>query len=185
MTGPISTIVPQVTRERAVERFRRRTWRRSLHGGRPARLNSVIEYFIPFHLFRIGVKDGGRIRFEREWAFDAASATLDPLDLNGITIGAASAECVQSAPRTQLSSADVAGRIPDRLRQLVYSRWGSFRLRAPEFSTRLLSPGIYVPYWLGIYRLGSRADFEVLNGLTGSIEGGRLREIVADWLGGA
>ena len=72
----ILTLRPNVSRKEAMEEFSPRGLRGAIRDTALGPLRSVAEFYIPFRLFQIRVRNGGRQR-EMIFGLDAVSGTLD------------------------------------------------------------------------------------------------------------
>ena len=152
-----------------------RGWRRGpLAGVRPVQ--------VPYRLFEVRVSNAGRL--DHRWlAIDAVSGALDCYGFPGPP---AAAELQRTADAGALPEVVDAGRLREalleRVRRQVYAT-GFFRLRGLRIEVEDTRRVLYLPYWVGVRRKGDRqASVEVLGGLRGSREGGKLQDLIATWL---
>jgi hypothetical protein len=174
----ILSLPPRVGREEAIRRLGGGSLPRLI--GRPP-LRSVGEVFVPFHVYRVEIVDGGRSW--RSWlAVDAVSGTLDPYEFeHRPTEDELSRVETKNRARPLLSAEASACALRDKLRRLRYQA-GFFRVREPRFTLERLPLDLHVPYWLGFYGSGERATLRVLDAVRRRLEGGRARALFEDWL---
>jgi len=80
-----------------------------------------------------------------------------------------------------LDEAQAAEVAISRVRRLLYSR-GFFRMRDLHLTATALPGDVHVPYWVGFRGRGQNANFSVLDAVRRRPEGGKMRQIVVNWL---
>lgn len=180
----ILSLRSNVARDEALQKLAPGFIRQWLSG----RLASVAEIYIPYRLYEVIIEDR-RLRSTTHFAIDAATGALDPYGFSAAPSSDAFVEvetrnchpvCVDEKRTSQMASA--AGR-------RSAFRHGFFRLAEPSITAHLRNE-FYVPYWAGFYstRLRGNAGDEatvtlaVINAMSGSYEGGKIRKIIQEWL---
>jgi hypothetical protein len=170
----ITTVKPNIPREQAVAKFRG-----SLSQFRHGRLRLAVDFYIPYHIFRLSW-GGARKKSATFLAADAVTGALDLIEFDRLP-----AEREQLRVDTQRV---VEARIADeegyclareKMTRLVF-REGFFKLTRMNSEVELAA-SLHIPYWVGVYEREGRAHLEIINALRGRFEGAKLREIVAEW----
>jgi hypothetical protein len=139
----------------------------------------LIDFYIPFRLFRVEVTDNGR-RAKQWLAIDAATGNLD---LYSFDHSIAEDDLV-SVATTRTAQVRIDARkaerlVEERVKRAAYLR-GFFKVRdlrvCPTFVMLL-----YVPYWVGLYRKEGRATIDAVDAVRNCFEGVKVREIVTEW----
>lgn len=152
---------------------------RRLAGGGP--LRSVADVYVPFHLYRVELTN--RARPSTSWfALDAVTGSLDPYQFEGPPQEADLVRIeTRNRPSPALPESEVARRLRDKLRRLVFQT-GFFRVRDLRIEVERVDPELHVPYWLGFYGTGEAARLRVLDGVRRRMEGARARALFEGWL---
>ena len=152
-------------------------WRRAM--GRP--LRSVAEAFLPFRLYEVEVINRGE-HIASLFAADAVSGSLDLYEFDHapdlqelLTIK------TRNCAAVCLSEAQSVAALESKVRRLVYQE-GFFRVRGLRVDMRRLVSTFYVPYWLGFYGNGERAQLKVMDAVRRRFEGSKARAVFQDWL---
>lgn len=170
----IESFRTNVSRERAVRIFREplRVWRRG-------RLRAVLDFYIPFHLFRV-VMASGRKPATIHLALDAVTGSLDPYQFDD----APGEECIikidtQRAAPVNLDIETLRTRLGERVMRMVFLK-GFFKVRNYGFTADAVGE-IYLPYWIGVYERGGAVELEAIDAVRGRFEGAKVREIADEW----
>jgi hypothetical protein len=170
------------SREQALVRLRGRGVAAWYRGWRRGPLAGVRPVQVPYRLFEVRISNAGRL--DRRWlAIDAVSGVLDcygfpaPPDAGALERSADAGALPEVVAPERLR-----GEVIERVRRQVYAT-GFFRLRGLRIEVDDTRRVLYLPYWVGVRRKGDRhASIEVLGGLRGSREGGKLKDLIATWL---
>ena len=144
-------------------------------------LRSVAEFYLPFRLFRVDIRDGTRT--ETKWlALDSVRGAFDPYRFEDVP---GEADLVVLETRNHALPAlgeDEARRlILDKARRAVYGR-GVFKIRDLSLAAEPAGLEFHVPYWLGFSGRGAQAHLAVIDAVRGSPEGEKLRSFIRKWL---
>ncbi|HUJ96117.1 MAG TPA: hypothetical protein VLW84_12675 [Terriglobales bacterium] len=171
---------PNVTREEAIEQFSRGAishMRAGLYGP----LRSVADFFVPFKLFQVEIFNNGRKKL-RIFGLDAASGLLD---LYGFDQMPGDHEVIyrESRNRAPIIVNDEIGKslVATKVQRLLFTT-GFFRLWNFRLSAEAIPGEIYVPYWVGFRGRRAAARFVVMDAVRRRMEGGKVRELLRDWL---
>ena len=168
--------LPSRTTQREAElRLRGGLLQRFLNG----ELRSVALLYLPYHLYDVTIRRAGATRRAR-YAGDALCGALDPYEFDSLPDASVPAEGRNVLPVT-LSPEAGAERLRDQLRRMIY-RQGFFRAGKLEIAIQPAGEMILVPYWAGFYGRGQEARLRVLDGVRGTLEGAKAREMVLEWL---
>jgi len=144
-------------------------------------LRMVANVYVPYGLFRVEVINGSS-RENFLLAVDTVSGRLDPYRFQTAPDSSAFVEVeTRNRPRPLLSD-HLAGEIArDKARRLIFSS-GFFRIR--NFSVRAEAEGVtfHIPYWIGFFGTGERANLSVVDAVRKRVEGSKARQFFRDWL---
>lgn len=153
----------------------RQSWRESRYG----RLRLVMDFYIPFRLFRLWL-DNGKQKTELLMAIDAVIGGLDPYsfpkapgaqELDFITTAQIAPALVNEQQALRL--------LKEKIKREAF-RKGFFKLSELKVGGEQIV-NFYLPYWVGIYERNEQAHLEVIDAVRGRLEGEKLREIITDW----
>jgi hypothetical protein len=172
----ITSLRPNVSREDAIETFGRSLWRRLRLGP----LRSVAELYVPFRMFTAEISSS-RSTEQRIIAVDLARGSLDlyafeALPTDSELISVESRNVLPSWQSREASAATAQHKV-----QRVLFQTGFFKLRDLRIQMRQESD-IYIPYWVGFFGSERRLNLAVMDATRRTIEGGRLRQLVKEWL---
>jgi hypothetical protein len=170
------------SRERALVRLRGRGVLGWYRGWRRGPLAAVRPVQVPYRLFEVRIWNAGRL--DRRWlAIDAVTGALDCYGFPAPPDAAALARSAEADALPETAAAErLRAEVVERVRRQVYAA-GFFRLRDLRIEVEDAQRLLYLPYWVGVRRKGDRrASIEVLGGLRGGLEGGKVRDLIATWL---
>jgi hypothetical protein len=174
----IRSLRPNVNREDALAYFSSRGPLESLRNTFFGPLRSVADLYIPFRLFRVEITNRGVMQTE----FFGLESVLGTMDLfrfeelpETIVIE------TRNAVEPRLDEAQAAALVISKVRRLLYSR-GFFRMRGLRLGSTALPGDVYVPYWIGFRGHRQNASFRVVDAVRRRPEGGKVRQIVLNWL---
>ena len=141
-------------------------------------LRSVAELYIPFRLFRIEITNRGIAQTEF-FGLESVRGSMDLFRFDELpdTIVLETRNAVEPG----IDEAEAADLVVSKVRRLLYSR-GFFRMRDLRLESTALPGDVYVPYWIGFRGRGRNANFSVLDAVRRRPEGGKVRQIVLNWL---
>jgi hypothetical protein len=176
----ICSLRPNVTREQAVAQFSSRGLLGSTREAMFGRLRSVADFYIPFRVFRLDIRNRGHLE-SRFLAVDSSSGTLTPYSFSqppaeGELI---SIETRNHAPAS-LPHQDAAEIAITKVQRLLFTT-GFFRVRGLKILAEPVTE-IHVPYWIGFRGSGERANFTVMDAVRRRVEGAKVRHMVQNWL---
>lgn len=162
------------TREQAVALLRQ-SWRESRYG----RLRLVMDFYVPFRLFRMRLDDGKQTK-ELLMAVDAVIGGLDPYLFLEVPRAEefGQIKTARSAP-SLVDEQQALKLLGEKLKREAF-RKGFFKLGDLSVDGEQTA-NFHVPYWVGIFERNEQAHMEVIDAVRGRLEGGKLREIVTDW----
>lgn len=176
----IRSLRPNVCREEAVRHFSGVGILAAARTAISGPLRSIADFYIPFRLFRLEILNGERSEIHL-LAVDSVSGMLMPYVFPRIPAGA---ELVKVESRTRvfvhLSEASSRRIAETRSQRMLFSS-GFFRVSKLRISTELVEE-FHVPYWVGFRGHGSRASLSVLDAVRRRTEGGKVRQIICNWL---
>jgi len=173
--GDTRVLLPRTTQHEAERLLRGGMMQRVLRG----ELRSVALLHLPYRLYDVTITRAGR-REDLRYAADALCGMLDPYEAHSLPDAMAPAEGRNVLP-VLVSPEEGAERLRDQLRRMIYRR-GFFRAGTLDIVVRPADATILVPYWAGFYGRGQEAHLRLLDGLRGTLEGARAREVVLQWL---
>jgi len=141
----------------------------------------VATVYVPYRLFRLEIMNGSR-RDTFLLAVDTVSGQLDPYRFVSAPEPSGLVEVETRNYPEALVADNVAGEIAkEKARRLIFSS-GFFRIR--NFSIRSEAEGVpfHVPYWIGFFGAGERANLSVLDAVRRRVEGSKARQFFRDWL---
>lgn len=165
----------KTTRQQALALLRQ-SWRESRYG----RLRLVMDFYVPFRLFRLWLDDGKQKK-ELLMAIDSFIGGLDPY-LFPEAPGPhelALIKTVRSVP-SLVNEKHTFTLLEERLKREAF-RKGFFKLGELKVGGQEIA-NFHLPYWVGVFERNEQAHLEVIDALRGRLEGAKLREIVTDWL---
>jgi len=162
------------TREQAVSLLQR-SWRESRYG----QLRLVMDFYVPFRLFRLWLDDGKRKK-EVLMAIDSVTGGLDPYSFPEApgTHELGHIKTAQSAP-SAMDEDQALNLLAEKLKREAF-RKGFFKLGDLKVGGEQIA-NFYLPYWVGVYERNEQAHLEVIDAVRGRLEGAKVREIVAEW----
>lgn len=170
----INSLRPNTTRAEAA-RLLGGTVNEFRHG----RLQTVMNFYVPYWLFQVRVTNGRKIT-EMFLAVDSVKGNLDLYGFGGPPTReqCAAAEGERSATR-RIDERVAAQILEGRIKRETYLK-GFFRVRDLTVSATSLGD-LHVPYWVGVYRRRERVRLEVIDAVRSRFEGAKLREVVTEW----
>jgi hypothetical protein len=171
----ITSITSNVTRERAISMFRGRIGR-FRHG----RLRLAVDFYIPYRFFKLTWGDA-RKRTTTYFAADAVTGALDLIEFKQLPV-----EQEMSRLETdrfvdaRVNDEEATRLVRERLMRFIFMK-GFFKLSRVEMDVELVA-SLHIPYWVGVYEKRGAAHLEVINALRGSFEGGKLRDLLEEWV---
>jgi hypothetical protein len=176
----ICTLRPNVTQEQAVAQFSSRGLLGSTRAAIFGRLRSVADFYVPFRVFRLDIRNRGRLE-HRFLAVDSASGTLTPYSFSQAPTETELLviESRNHAPAS-LPQRDAAAIAVTKVQRLLFTT-GFFRVRDLQISAEPVTE-IHVPYWIGFRGRGERASFTVMDAVRRRVEGAKVRHMVQNWL---
>lgn len=176
----IRTLRPNVTPEEAVRQF---------SGGlsgqlrelRSGPLRSVADFYIPFRVFEVEIKNAGK-KDHRILGFDAVTGSLDPYYFDHLPTPVEVQELeTRNHLMATLDPTEARGLVTTKIQRLLFTR-GFFRIRNLAIVINPRPQEIHIPYWVGFRGRGTSASFEVLDAVRRQPEGARVRRMLRDWL---
>jgi hypothetical protein len=170
----ISVIKPRIDRGKAASKLRGR-----LKEIRIGRLVSVIDFYVPFRIYSVDMTNAGRST-RGVFGIDAATGELDLFCFDALPSEDEKhqVETKRFAP-VSIEEARAGGMLEERLKREVYLK-GFFRVSGLKIEPRPVEI-LFIPYWVGLYERAGRFHIDAVNALNGSLEGGKLRGLVAEW----
>jgi hypothetical protein len=170
----IESLKPNVSRKQAAQTLGTplRAWRRGP-------LRAVLDFYIPFHLFRVEIISGRR-PMTIHLAMDAVTGSLDPYRFDD----APGEEQItridtQRAATANLDIETLRTRLGERIMRMVFLG-GFFKIKRYGFTADPVAD-IHMPYWIGVYERGGAVELEVIDAVRDRLEGAKVREIAAAW----
>jgi hypothetical protein len=141
-------------------------------------LRSVADLHIPFRLFQVEITNRGVTQTE----FFGLECVLGTMDLFRFEeLPETLVLETRNAVEPRLDETQAAALVLSKVRRLLYSR-GFFRMRGLRLESTALPGDVYVPYWIGFRGRGLSANFSVIDAVRRRPEGGKVRQIVLNWL---
>jgi len=177
---PVRSLKPNVTREQAIEEFSHGpvSWLRS---GVYGPLCSVGQCFVPFQLFRVEIRNGGRSQ-QHIFGLDAVTGSLDlyrfdELPREGDVV------CVETRNHVPAALDQENGKdlVLAKVRRFLFST-GFFRIRDLHLSAEAIPGELYVPYWVGFRGRGTSARLCVMDAVRRRVEGAKVKHLLRNWL---
>jgi hypothetical protein len=147
-----------------------------LSGLRYGKLRGVLDFHIPFMLFKVRGAEGR----ERLLAIDAVTGRLDLYEFDSFpgedtALSADSCRLVEA----RLDSRAAHEQLTERVMRLAFLK-GFFRLGRFDHKAEFVEK-VYLPYWVGIYERHDEVHIEVIDALRGRLEGAKVRELITEW----
>jgi hypothetical protein len=170
----ISVIKPGFDRRQAASKLKGR-----LKEFRTGRLVSVIDFYVPFRIYDVEMRNAGRST-RGVFGIDAATGELDLFCFDALPSEDEKhrVETRRFAP-VSIDEARAGAVIEERLKREVYLK-GFFRVSGLKIEPRFIEI-LFIPYWVGLYERAGRFHIDAVNALNGSLEGGKLRHLIAEW----
>ena len=146
---------------------------------RRGRLEIIMDFYLPYRLFEVLVRNAGR-QSEAVFAIDSTTGHLDlySFDREVTERGRRVIETDRVAAAV-IDEPEALRILREKVRRQEYLK-SFFKVQDLDISGRCLAE-LHLPYWVGVYRRGDRAAIEVIDGLRGTLEGTKLREVVSRW----
>ena len=174
----IRSLRPNVNRDDATEYFSSGALPNLLRNTFFGPLRSVAELYIPFRLFRVEIENRSVTQTEF-FGVECVTGSMDLFRFDELpeTMVVETRNVVDPG----LDEAQAAEVAISRVRRLLYSR-GFFRMRDLHLAATALPGDVHIPYWVGFRGRGQNANFSVLDAVRRRPEGGKMRQIVVNWL---
>jgi hypothetical protein len=177
----IRSLRPNVSRDEAIDQF---------SSGGPVELlrqvafgpvRSVAEFFIPFRLFQVEIRNSGK-RDRRVLGLDVVTGSLDLYHFEQLP-GPGEVVVVETrnCPLGLLDDGRALELVIAKVRRVLFTT-GFFRMRNLEISAQPVPGEICIPYWVGFRGRGTQARFVVLDAVRRRIEGAKVRTLLKTWL---
>ncbi len=176
----IRSLKPNVTREEAMQQFSSGMLdflRETTFGP----LRSVADFYIPFRLFQVEIRNGGK-RDLRVFGLDAVNGSLDLYHFEQLP-GEREVTYLETRNCSEvvLDEAEAQKIVIAKVQRLLFST-GFFRIRNLHISADAVAGEIYVPYWVGFRGRGMRARLSVIDAVRRKLEGAKVRQLLQVWL---
>jgi len=170
----ITSLKPNVARAEAARLFSG-----PINEMRRGRLQVVMDFYVPFHLFQVRVSNGAK-RTAMLLAIDSVKGNLD---LYGFENPPSSEQRIsietERVAQVGIDEACAFSILESKVKREAYLK-GFFKVKNLDVTgTRV--EGLHVPYWVGVYKRQERVSLEVLDAVRGRLEGAKLREVVTEW----
>lgn len=177
---PVRSLKPNVTREEAIEHFSRGTIslvRETMFGP----LCSVAPCFVPFQLFRVEIRNGGRSE-KHIFGLDAVTGLLDLYRFEQLP-GEDEVVSVETRNHVPAALEEENGKdlVLEKVRRYLFST-GFFRIRNLHLSAEPVSGELYIPYWVGFRGRGTTARLFVMDAVRRRMEGAKVKQLLQAWL---
>ena len=141
-------------------------------------LRSVAAIHIPFRLFEVAITNGGSSQTEF-FALDVVNGTLDVFRFDSVP----DTELVESRNVLDVAVDDNKANdlVLSAVRRALYSH-GFFKMRDLHLKAAALPGDLYAPYWVGLRGRSQDVHLEVLDAVRRRMEGGKMRQMVSEWL---
>lgn len=177
----IRSLKANVTQEEAIAQFSARGPWNLLGEVLFGPLRSVAQFYIPFQLFEVEIRNGGRLACSI-LGIDAVSGSLNPYSFPALP---ADDEIVvletRNCPPARLEPAQANQLVVTKVERLLFTT-GFFRLRDLHIRARPVAGEIHIPYWVGFRGAGQRARWVVLDAVRRKKEGAKVGHLLASWL---
>jgi hypothetical protein len=176
----IRSLKANVTREEATEQFSSGMLdflRETTFGP----LRSVADFYIPFRLFQIEIRNGGK-RDLRVFGLDAVNGSLDLYHFEQLP-GEREVTHLETRNCSDvlLGEAEANRIVIAKVQRLLFST-GFFRIRNLHITAEPVAGEICVPYWVGFRGRGIRARMAVIDAVRRRPEGAKVRHLLRAWL---
>jgi hypothetical protein len=177
----IRSLRPNVTREEAIRHLSssgmRELGRRLAFGS----LRSVADFYIPFHIFTVDIRNAGSHE-TKILGLDGVNGALDVYEFQQLPpeselISRETRNCLE--PR--LEAADCAKKMVEKVQRVLFSR-GFFRMRNLKIEAIPVRGDVYIPYWVGFRGFDAVSRITVMDAIRRKIEGAKVRELLQNWL---
>ena len=177
----IRSLRPNVTREEAVAEFSatgpRGLVRRLMFGP----LRSVGEFYIPFRLFQVEVRNAGK-RDEHILGMEVVIGMLDLYHFEQIPDASEIISVdTRNHPESRLDDARAQALVIDKFQRALFSK-GFFRMRELSMIATPLPGNLHIPYWVSFRGSGMRARVSVMDAVRRRMEGAKVRHLLQTWL---
>jgi hypothetical protein len=144
-------------------------------------LRQVAPAYLPFRLYQVEVLNRGDIKTAL-YAADAVSGLLDLYEFKAVPAEAELQTVVtRNCPSARLSAALALELLQNKVRRAIFQT-GFFGVRGLEIRARPLEIELHVPYWLGFFGRGDRANLQAMDAVRRRFEGAKARAVFSDWL---
>lgn len=176
----IRSLRANVTREEAAEQFSSGMLdflRETAFGP----LRSVADFYIPFRLFQVEIRNGGKSD-RRIFGLDAVNGSLDLYHFEQLPAEREVAYLeTRNCSDALLGDAEANKIVIAKVQRLLFST-GFFRVRNLQITAEPVAGEIYVPYWVGFRGRGMRARLAVIDAVRRRPEGAKVRDLLRAWL---
>jgi hypothetical protein len=156
-----------------IEGLLRRWWRGQTRG--------IAKILIPYRLYKVTVSNRGSV-WSGYYGVDAASGALDPYEFSSpVTADSFNQTETANCHPVRLDEEETARLALEKVRRLVYVR-GFFHLYNPRITCEPAGGVFYIQYWAGFYGDDRNLNMVVVNGVRGTVEGGKVRRLIRGWL---
>jgi hypothetical protein len=146
---------------------------------RRGRFVGAFDFYVPYRCFNVHVKNGGGAA-TYQMAVDSVSGNLD---LWRLDLDTTRSDCLllntDRYATEELTEERAVEILIDKTKRELF-RKGFFRVKELNVTPTLIE-SFYMPYWVGLYSRNELVRLDVVNGLTGNLEGVKVRDVVTDW----
>jgi hypothetical protein len=170
----VASLKPNLTRTAAAQLLDTK-W----HKWRRGSLRAVLDFYIPFRLFRVTTTMRGKPT-QLFLALDVVTGQLAPYHFDEPLADDAQLpiETERRAP-VGIDDATALASLTDRVMRLTFLN-GIFKIRRYQFAAEPLAD-FYLPYWIGVFERGGTVELEAVDAMRGRLEGAKIREIAVEW----
>jgi hypothetical protein len=144
-------------------------------------LRSVARFYIPFRLFQVEIRNGGKLD-SSILGVDAVTGSLNPYGFSSLPSEDAIVVVeTGNCPPPRLEPAEAGQLLTAKVERLLFTS-GFFRLRDLRIEAMPVPGVVHIPYWVGFRGTGSRARSVVLDAVRRKREGAKVGDLLATWL---
>jgi len=177
----IQSLRPNVTREQAEAAFAPSGLRGAMRRISAGPLRSLADVYLPFRTYRVHIRNGKSSQVQIV-AVDSVSGMLDLYSFDQLP---GPGELVSVTTRNRLDPAlsdrEAEKAVLHKIQRTLFQT-GFFRMRDLSITAEPLALELHVPYWVGFYGAGDAASLRVMDAVRRQMEGGKLRQLIRDWL---
>lgn len=177
----IRSLRPSLSREEALLQLRRPGLTGLIRSLRDGSLLSVADFYIPFRLYRLKIRNGARTE-EKLFGLDSVQGNFDLFSFDSVPQSQDLIDIeTRNHPRPCLEEERANQLVIEKVRRIIFGS-GFFRIRDLTLHAEPVPLDLHIPYWLGFCGSKDNLRLVVMDAVRCQIEGAKVRNFIHEWL---